>query len=650
MVLSPAALLVTVALLWYYSSRSVGWASILVTGYTWFCALSVLALLPADLQATLSPSGAAQEGEEGQGDVSLLAPLWSTVYWSMFVLTWALLPFVQMYADSGFFTAGARCRDSLKQNLSLYAAIGVVGALGVLLLVLSGEFSVGSLMGLAMAAANAFGLVIALTALGYGLVELPRGIWRRAGVESRKKWAFRDLDTAARRAAGAASELRAARGALGAVDVQMSRRDALRMYVDIVLKEDGEAQRSEPRSAWLTPDAGAVDAAVEDGAEDYDTDVAGVAALRRRLARARAAVARNRGAVEAAATAARSADAAAVLASGASYGGGSARARWTATVEPLLRRVLAVVVAAMSVATVLAESTIAAAIHSSGMAKELSMFAEMVDSACETGTGVMVAMATFLPLAYVFCCAFWSLFQLRLFDMYALTPGYSDAPSLVINASLVARFAAPLAYNFLTVLHAPPYGKSACPGVSPDAATAFSQTMHVMDKIPIFGRDFNTYVPLLLLLICGLSLANIGGCCGRAMSYLTRNDEYDDMDESSLEERCRRLLARDAAERGVADESELLPDAENVPLRAVIEDRDAGGSSSGWGGGRWGGGGGGRNRGANDRSSQGGRERSWEDAKARLAARAGRTEAGGGRSTGTSGSSLDGIFANLGQR
>ena len=46
MVLSPAALLVTVALLWYYSSRSVGWASILVTGYTWFCALSVLALLP----------------------------------------------------------------------------------------------------------------------------------------------------------------------------------------------------------------------------------------------------------------------------------------------------------------------------------------------------------------------------------------------------------------------------------------------------------------------------------------------------------------------------------------------------------------------------------------------------------------------------
>ena len=44
MVLSPAALLVTVALLWYYSSRSVGWASILVTGYTWFCALSVLAL------------------------------------------------------------------------------------------------------------------------------------------------------------------------------------------------------------------------------------------------------------------------------------------------------------------------------------------------------------------------------------------------------------------------------------------------------------------------------------------------------------------------------------------------------------------------------------------------------------------------------
>ena len=238
-------------------------------------------------------AGDACKSSAGTHDAeAVLTSLWSGVYWSMFVLTWALLPFVQMYADSGAFSARARAQHALRTNAFFYAAVGGVGALGVVLLIASGEL-MGGLAGVAMAASNAWGLLVALAALGYGMVEIPRSAWRNAGVSSRRRWAFVELDSCARSARGAAAELRAARGALGAVDVQMSRRIELRPYVNVVLEEDAEAraraQAQSRESSWACEvDEGDVEAAVEEGgAEDYDADVAGVAALRRRL-RARA--------------------------------------------------------------------------------------------------------------------------------------------------------------------------------------------------------------------------------------------------------------------------------------------------------------------------------------------------------------------------
>ena len=638
--------------------------------YTWACCLSILALTPADVQATLAKSSAGTHDAE-----AVLTSLWSAVYWSMFVLTWALLPFVQMYADSGAFSARARTQHALRTNAFFYAAVGGVGALGVMLLIASGELSVGGLAGVAMAASNAWGLLVALAALGYGMVEIPRSAWRNAGVSSRRRWAFVELDSCARSARGAAAELRAARGALGAVDVQMSRRDELRPYVNVVLEEDAEAraraQAQSRESSWACEvDEGDVEAAVEEGgAEDYDTDVAGVAALRRRLRRARATVARWEDATARAARAARAADACAQEASGAAYGAGAlsssgVRRMWVCFVEPWVRRAGSVALAAASVATVLAEVTAASY---TGLGSDLSAFSALVRSACggegteDSDDGWLLAAYTLLPLLYVVVCTYYSLFKVRLFNHYSLTPGHSDAVSLTLNAALMARLAAPLAYNFLAVLHTPPYGSIGCPGAKREgAATAFSKTMHVMDRIPIFGgRDFVSYAPIVLVVVCALSLLNVGGCCGRLVGrfFSSSADEYADIDDDdggdrmlALEERCRRLLQRHELSLGGdgGEASELLVgetgSADGRPLRGTREVGQQSRYGGGGGGGRYagsavrGGGGGG-----------GGGDRSWEEAKARLASRAASAGAGGGGRSAPGGGrdNLDGIFANL---
>jgi hypothetical protein len=61
-------------------------------------------LVPIDVYATLTKLA----------DNAVVDTMWQVCYWSTQILTWLVLPFFQVYADAGDFTAGARCVTSLK--------------------------------------------------------------------------------------------------------------------------------------------------------------------------------------------------------------------------------------------------------------------------------------------------------------------------------------------------------------------------------------------------------------------------------------------------------------------------------------------------------------------------------------------------------
>lgn len=51
-------------------------------------------------------------------------------------------------------------------------------------------------------------------------------------------------------------------------------------------------------------------------------------------------------------------------------------------------------------------------------------------------------------------CTYYSLFKLGIFSsFYYMVPGCTSAYSLLVNAALMCRFAPPLCYNFLHLIH-----------------------------------------------------------------------------------------------------------------------------------------------------------------------------------------------------
>jgi hypothetical protein len=67
-----------------------------------------------------------------------------------------------------------------------YALAVALGAVGVLILLISGRLqSPMALLDIAAAAGNLYGMCGVLVLLSYGIVDIPRTLWRSASVSSR---------------------------------------------------------------------------------------------------------------------------------------------------------------------------------------------------------------------------------------------------------------------------------------------------------------------------------------------------------------------------------------------------------------------------------------------------------------------------------
>ena len=88
-------------------------------------------------------------------------------------------------------------------------------------------------------------------------------------------------------------------------------------------------------------------------------------------------------------------------------------------------------------------------------------------------------------------CTFYSLFKLGMFSFYQLVPRATDGFSLLVNASLVCRYAAPISYNFLMLL----------PVIKANGKqTTFSRKMEA--KVPEMAAELNVIVPAFLCVFC----------------------------------------------------------------------------------------------------------------------------------------------------
>ncbi|KAK9907685.1 hypothetical protein WJX75_008089 [Coccomyxa subellipsoidea] len=532
----PALVLFLVAVLFLlrrYASPRVPLLVRLIAAVGWMTSISIIAIVPIDVWTTLN----------GGNNKSVFI-MWAICYWATQLLTWFLIPISQGFSDAGDFTVFGRLVSSLKQNLTYYLSIAVAGLIGIGLLLISGSLHAGDLIPLAMLLSNTYGLVAVMLLLGFGLVHIPRNMLREADPASRLHYAFYKVGRAAEKLEDAVVEMTRVATVVEATSQPMPRRDPLRKYMDIIYREAEEGSPIKPGQA-LRDERGRVNLDdLTDTDLDYGCDEKSLASLRRRLKKAintydgllaeyvdALKIAMELDIIIKCKTAGDYSLASSTESAAPVTGFTKTWRMYSCTAKPWVTRALACTLGVVSFLVVWSEATIA-----SGTNPDLSPFSHMVNEGAHGEA--MTQLVTSLPLAYMATCCYYSLFKLGMFSFYHVVPGATNAHSLLMNAAQVTRFAAPLAYNYLHVIRMHEY-------LGPDRATVFAQEMGTaMRDVPVFGTNFNTWFPLVVVVYCTLLFLNVWDSLARlCIPKRYRFDEDAGNDENT--ERGRLLLRQE---------------------------------------------------------------------------------------------------------
>ncbi|CAI9260177.1 unnamed protein product [Lactuca saligna] len=502
----------------YFAGPDVPRHILFTVGYTWFCSLSFIILVPADIWTAMI--------DHDKGGISFF---WSWSYWSTFLLTWAVVPILQGYEDAGDFTVTERLKTSIHVNLVFYLILGVVALFGLTLLILLHKNWGGGILGFAMACSNTFGLVTGAFLLGFGLSEIPKGIWVNSDYNTRQKVLSHKVARMAVKLDDAHQDLSNAIVVAQATSKQMSKRDPLRPYMDIIDKMLVHMLTEDPS---FKPQGGRLG----ENDMEYDTDEKSMATLRRQLRIAQGEYLRYKSEYMNFVTEAleledtiknyehRDSTGWKYISSFRPKRSGklgsfldTIELIWRCILRKQLKKASAIILGCLTVAILLAEATILP----SGV--DFSLFSILINSV-ETNE-VLVQVVGFIPLMYMCVCTYYSLFKIGMLTFYSLTPSQTSSVSLLMICSQVARYAPPISYNFLNLIHLPR-----------DATTLFERRMgKIDDAVPFFGENFNKIYPLIMVVYTILIATNF---FDRVMSYfgnwnifrLKNESEADDLD------------------------------------------------------------------------------------------------------------------------
>ncbi|XP_050205377.1 uncharacterized protein LOC126655300 isoform X2 [Mercurialis annua] len=387
-------------------------------------------------------------------------------------------------------------------------------------------------LGLAMACSNTFGLVTGAFLLGFGLSEIPKSLWRNASWITRQKVLSHKIAKMAVKLDEAHQELSNAIVVAQATSNQMSKRDPLRPYMDVIDNMLAQMFREDPS---FKPQGGRLG----ENDMDYDTDDKSMATLRRNLRGAREGYYRYKSEyMTYVLEALELEDTIKNYERGSSTGWkyiSSFRPAQTGKLAPLFdtmefvwrcilkkqfEKLFAIILGTMSIAILLAEATLLP----TGV--NLSLFSLLINSVGKQE--LLMQVFAFVPLMYMCICTYYSLFKIGMLMFYSFTPRQTSSVSLLMICSMVARYAPPISYNFLNLINI-------------KAETIFEKRMGKIDKaVPFFGDGFNRIYPLIMVIYTLLVASNffdrvIGFFVSwKRFRFQTEADDTDGFDPSGL--------------------------------------------------------------------------------------------------------------------
>eukprot|EP01028_Stygiella_incarcerata_P006570 TRINITY_DN267_c4_g1_i1.p1 TRINITY_DN267_c4_g1~~TRINITY_DN267_c4_g1_i1.p1 ORF type:complete len:638 (-),score=136.77 TRINITY_DN267_c4_g1_i1:131-2044(-) len=415
---------------------------------------------------------------------------WQSVFWLLQLFSWIVLPIHSSYLMAGEFVYVRRLWRAVKENLILYLIIGAV--VGALLFYVAIKNSLGhrEVIGLCIASSNAFGLLIVITLLGYGLVEWPRSYWHKGNIDRSLQFlhfqavsTFDNLESAEIRFAEAKAVLREA-------DVMTLSSDPMRPFVDRLLAYKPELMPQSMFASSFTDSSSSVPEI--DGEAPWPQDGprrADLIRLHRTLRRTVVNLLKARHQWE-------YLQKRAVLQQGEIAKRDARKAAKTGTccryscLKCSLYRLFAVILACIALVVLWCEVTISVDDPS------ISPLYVLFDASYHSSSLVVAQVVAFLFLAFVSGCAYWTLFRLRVFQFYSVIPHHTDGVSLLFSGLFGCRVVLSVCTNFLHIAHVP-------------SGTAFEALFGSMSVIPLLGDDFNRYFPIVVILLVLFTLTNL---------------------------------------------------------------------------------------------------------------------------------------------
>ncbi|CEP02462.1 hypothetical protein PBRA_009046 [Plasmodiophora brassicae] len=468
--------------------------------FAWALAFTVIWVTPLDLDADHAAS-------------ALLFPVWNATYWCVSLLTWLLIPLQQAYYDSGHFTVRDKLKDAFRANVRFYVvALVLISVVGVTAAATSG-LRPDELVGLGMALANVWGMLLMVLLLGtFGdRRRIGRALYFNAvAVHDEYQDSLEKLSDSMTMVVE--TSLR----------VKQMDDPLLAHYMEII-----EGECPAPGTLELTQEYAPSSLAAELRGSDLNEPI-----LARLHSRVKADHHESRRAqyqwhllLDKVDEFEREED---------------ESARRNVFHQTLYRtvnlhvaaRVLSVVCAIMTLAVIWSEVTLSIGVR-------LSIFYNIVNSVSDPA---LVYLTGAVVSSYLAVCAFYSMFRLRLSSFYHLHFGrHSEANSLLFNASYILRLVFPIGVNVFSMTKD-----------DRGQTTAFESVLGVMNVVPLLGEKFNLFVPIVISVFCFITLANFYGRILRCLQLGQFEENGPGSDEvvqegKSLVKRTQRKRKRGAA-------------------------------------------------------------------------------------------------------
>lgn len=506
-------LLLTCFMVWYFSAPGSPAAVPVVVVFGWYMGLCGTLLLPADI---------ADVQVNGGGSVWLLYA-WDIVYWSTFMVAWFIMPILYSALSAGDLTWRGRFRAAIRDNLVSYCLMALGGIIAIGYLLIKGVATPDTLSGFLMAWGNTYGLLLIVVLMGHGLVEVPRQLWvnadphrhlkvlffRATQIDSSLYDAIYDLEDAEKELARLQRVAATGRDDVSRDSARITRHleavQATRDRFDLVAMAPDRASHSQTsRTSGGAVDSPSVNAKA--AKPDKRGLVGEIIRLHGKLRNGQERVVAGRQRWEVllkevamvqllisrelprpqSQTAGRDANICRRFGTFLALKYARCVWIWRLYIKRTVLRITALLCGILTLLVLWSEVSL-------GAPEGLSPFGAIAQ-AMEGSNPVVIQAGALIPFLYMSICCYRSLFKLKLFGSLALHGPHMSLPGqLVFNAQYLSRLQFPLGYNYLQLLR---YDSDKLHYM------AFNKLMANMAVVPLFGSDFNTYAPIIMVVLC----------------------------------------------------------------------------------------------------------------------------------------------------